>query len=863
MLNKIILLNSGKYQKAIITFDREAIQICGNNNVGKTSLISVLNFLYLPSAKDWNFDHNPVPTLKYYFEKPDKSYILFEIFTGGYFCILARRDNNNKLAYYKIQSSYEEFQGNFFKQKDNDKALLDFESISSNMIGKIDRLDMQKFKELLYGQSKKDKTVLWLKKDTTQKSFNKIYKHLLNTKSIDDKAVKESLLVADGKHNIFREFTYSDNQKITDVKRHQKGINALEDVKLKFGDFKDIVGEYNAKKNILNVDYQSFYNLYNKEIQSNKDNLSNLDTEEEQLNQRTEKADDERTKIATELGKLDEKLRSQIDKCDEKGQKIDKIEQCSELFLKAELKRSQTEHDKLSYALSQIKNENYTIEKIKDLISKQETENKGLRANIDNFDNLLIHHIAEDKETKERVNNLLKDEVLKLDKSKIIKPIQNANNQVLDIFDGKIDISSIKKEKFTTIDALETQLNNGNKNFQKYKDIQGNIKNQQQTKDKIKALDESITKLKGQIEEIENLSTSKKELTSLEGEQEKLKGSIEALKQSNNDLDKEFDKIKEEKEARTTKYKKYTDRKSELMIYYTRFEDDIKGFQVKNNEKYDILIDKLVEKIKTSKKVIDNTKRNKDEQFINLKEKLNKEHADEVEFIQEIEDEIASIDNKKNVIKGLIESITHDISQPTRDFLTKLKDFKGYITSLNTKFKQYKISNLNTIEINIKTNPDLERDLEHIADIDANSLFIEETNNKIQILLKYIEDERTFHLSDLFDFEFMINGKTANLGRQTESNGTDRMLKVILFILIMKELIIQDKDNKLIIYIDELGEVDDDNIGQLIKICKENNFVPIFASPDKKPHIDKYYDLLEMPNGGNIIVDDERAIYVN
>jgi hypothetical protein len=65
-----------------------------------------------------------------------------------------------------------------------------------------------------------------------------------------------------------------------------------------------------------------------------------------------------------------------------------------------------------------------------------------------------------------------------------------------------------------------------------------------------------------------------------------------------------------------------------------------------------------------------------------------------------------------------------------------------------------------------------------------------------------------------------------------------------------------------VIYIDELGEVDDDNIYELIKRCKENNFIPIFAAPDKKPHIDKYYDLLEDSSTKKITVDDSRAIYV-
>lgn len=57
MLSKIILLNCANYQKAVISLDRESIQIVGRNNIGKTTLIGVLNFLYIPNPRDWNFVH--------------------------------------------------------------------------------------------------------------------------------------------------------------------------------------------------------------------------------------------------------------------------------------------------------------------------------------------------------------------------------------------------------------------------------------------------------------------------------------------------------------------------------------------------------------------------------------------------------------------------------------------------------------------------------------------------------------------------------------------------------------------------------------------------------------------------------------
>lgn len=875
MLKKIILLNSAKYQKAIITFDRDSIQISGNNNAGKTSLISVLNFLYLPSKKDWNFDHEPTKTLNYYFGKLDKNYIIFEIFTNSYFCILIKRDENNALAYYKIQAPYDEIQGNFFQEKaDGSQALLGFKDIEFAIIDKIEKLDKKKFTEVLYGKSKKDKTVLWLQNNVTQKSFSKIYKYLLNTKLITNEAVKDSLLVADNKDNISREFTHNDSQAIEDIKQHQKEIQTLEKIKQDYNNFKEIVAKYKVKKSKIDINYQVFYNLYNQEAKENNDTLKTIGNEIIELSAEITKNTDKKTTVARELGRLEEVLRVTTKSCNTSNDEIAKIEQYRpESILRDSLTNLKKQFGDLNYALSQIKNEDYTAEKINDLILKEEQKIQRLKGNINNFDNLLVHHIAEDVETKKIIASILNDEVLDLDKSNIIQSIQNSSSEIVEIFDGKIDISNIRRqEEFTTIKVLQDQLSDASEQLDKYKTIQGNIKDLLKKREDLDRLKRDIDDIDSQIIEIDNLSTLKQQLDKLKEEKESLEGKdgkggrVQELKDGNDKINDELDKINTKKDKKEKIQGQCKDKDSALKVYCAQFEDEIKGLQVeeKTHDK-SINIDALVTQIKKSKKSISILKTTKDSKFTILKEALEVDYADEVKFIEVIGKKIINIKDKKADVKDIVKMIATNVSEPTKIFIEQLEQFKKYITSLNTKFKKYQISNLSQIEIKIESNQDLEQDLKHISEIKVDDLLTctEEHDKKMQILSKYIEEDKFFKLSDLFDIKFKINDKDVDLGRQTESNGTDRMLKVILFILLMKALVIQDKDNKLIIYIDELGEVDDNNIAQLIKICKENNFIPIFASPDKKPHIDKYYDLLETRGNEKIVVDDNRAIYAN
>ena len=819
----------------------------------------------MPNQKDWNFDHRAVETLKYYFKKLDKNYIIFEIYKNSYFCILMKRDDNNHLKYYKISSSYDDIQSSFFKKQDNSSLLLDFETIQSNLIGNIEELDTNKFKALLYGQSKRDKTVIWLNENSTLKTFSKIYRYLLNTKLITNEKVKESLLIADRKNNEVREFSPSDNQKIEDIKRHQNYIGKLENIKKDFFEFKNIVYEYYIKDDNLNNFYSNFNNIYHIEYNKVKENKNTLAREVESIEEEKIKPLNVRNlKLAANLGSCKTKIINVTANYTNKKQEILKIKKYDSLeLLKISLMNLQEEEKNLKYDLSQIERENYTKESIKQLILDKENQIRQIENKVNNFENLLIHHISNDENTKKVINSIISDDILNLDKSKIISIVNNIDKNILDIFDGKIDISTIKEKDFITINSLNLKLEKSEKKLKKYYLIQTNIINFNEKKTRLKYLAGEIKKLITQIEEINNLPKLKEELLNFEKENKKLEEEQRKIEDKQKSIGMEINKIRKSIEAKNKNIKDYQDRLKTLEIYHKGFEDELQNLQLNfQKEVPSKSIDDLVTEIKALKKVLYSLKTRKDTGFLKLKNILQKEQSYEKDFIKEVEEELLSIKDKQTSIDTLIESITNDISKPTNDFLKHLEQFKKYITSLNTKFKKFKISDLESIQIKLDPKEILINELKLISNIDKATLFQDDYNQKIQILREYISKSKKFNLSDLFDIRFVINGNIANLNKQTESNGTDRILKITLFILIMRDLIIQDENNKLVIYIDELGEVDDDNIYELIKRCKENNFIPIFAAPDKKPHIDKYYDLIEDKKTKKILVDDNRAIYV-
>lgn len=112
MLNRIVIINSELYAKAsVLIGDNSSIQIAAENNVGKSSFVNALNFLYITDKEQMRFedDRKLSDSLKHYFDGTSvHSFIIFEIFKNGYYNILVKATPENSIEYYKINGQYKE-----------------------------------------------------------------------------------------------------------------------------------------------------------------------------------------------------------------------------------------------------------------------------------------------------------------------------------------------------------------------------------------------------------------------------------------------------------------------------------------------------------------------------------------------------------------------------------------------------------------------------------------------------------------------------------------------------------------------------------------------------------------------------------
>jgi hypothetical protein len=180
----------------------------------------------------------------------------------------------------------------------------------------------------------------------------------------------------------------------------------------------------------------------------------------------------------------------------------------------------------------------------------------------------------------------------------------------------------------------------------------------------------------------------------------------------------------------------------------------------------------------------------------------------------------------------------------------------------------FPVSNIKELSIRAEDNESLITDLKKISSIFSLSELFSTDNpeqkENLRVLKNYLEQGFEYKFEQLFDLILEIELKTGEkkkikLSQQVESNATNKVLKLFLFLNIIKELAINDTENKIVIYIDELGDIGPYNVRQIIKFCNTFNFIPLFAAPREIEGIEKYYIIKPSSRGGGIVIDERHT----
>nr|HPI45766.1 hypothetical protein [Tenuifilaceae bacterium] len=270
MVKRIVILNSGVYGKASVRLDDcNSIQLVGPNNIGKSTLIYTLNYLFIIDGRKMSFSGNrsEKDTLHYYFPNQTNSFLIFEIYKHRYYCILIKRGEDG-LEYYKIDSDYKEEL--FLETQDKQQKVLKFEEVRRNIITKgIDLYQFRDKKEVfnfIYQRGKRSNAAIWLEdsvvSDGLSNNFSKVYRYLIDSKLITNKTLKDTLIIADNRDKEGINFSQKDRKDIVNLLKANDEIKVFESIKSDFHQFREIVSLHKAKEKTVRELIYAFNKQY-------------------------------------------------------------------------------------------------------------------------------------------------------------------------------------------------------------------------------------------------------------------------------------------------------------------------------------------------------------------------------------------------------------------------------------------------------------------------------------------------------------------------------------------------------------------------------------------------------------------------
>ena len=484
---------------------------------------------------------------------------------------------------------------------------------------------------------------------------------------------------------------------------------------------------------------------------------------------------------------------------------------------------------------------------------------------IRNYNNLLINKISATVENRKLLNSILSEQVISLPGDQVLKKIKKITDS-LNIFDGEIDISkNITIKDFRSVEEIKNELEALKQERNSMENLLKVVSDFEKAKSDLLAVNELIEDIKIKIQKIKSrpvlqkgIDKLKAEINELNAQKDKYEHEQKIISKKIAQKSNELQEIVEDKKKREDRIRQLQDFKRELDEYGIAPEE----FETSES------LDQLYNKVVINQRDRDMLKVNKDKLFDKLRDKLQSVYADEQEFINYVEEEVALVEEKERSIVALLESISTQFANPAYTLLKRYEEFKEFVyNKFNQKLAQTRISDIESLTIELVDNKKLVEEVKKISQIQqvkGQLMFEFDTSENLKILNSYLDSGKKIEFDDLFDITLHLSkkgtSKVVDLSDQIESDGTDKMIRLVIIMSIINRLAINDDENRVALFIDEVATIDKQNRPELVRFCREHHFIPIFAAPDAVPGFGKYYFIY--PSTGKINVNEKlNAMY--
>lgn len=888
---RIGLVNSGMFDLLELNLDVKAVHLVGQNNVGKTSLISLIQFLYFHDSREMTFPKSLQESLTFYFRR-EGSYILFEVRTllgtkrtvgvygegvagsrvifvfDGSFALEDFLDaDRHVLPLKQVQERFFKRQFHRYQKfEDYEKALLgeNAESSCNVQLFDLSTVNFRLLRKLLQGLLRLDKL-----------SSEDVQQFLISI--VETGAVKTKINIAQDFERKNREILQIQSQ-LNDLRRLEPIIKA----------WQSLTEKIEATTQRLEDHLEHLYHTSRRYLEV-------LIEQQRQTNGRYTAALQRIKQLEQERADLIEKRTSYKHKLDEWTKVIETF-QTLQSFCAAhskyhlEQERDQLIAQKLALVetLAAVKPEK--LQMLQRQLQQYLAEESRLRRQIDHrtLDELWLEAGLAEAE-RSLLKFLVSERLIGL-------PVETAaadpslfietSRRVLAYLDEKETfcgfglviprsewytpaeamepladrLDRLTREIALTKDKIEVAENRARKEAQ-LRDIETGIRQKDEALHKFRELEELEAKYGSLVrcrEKHEAVADMHRQISS---EAQRAEGVLGELSQERERLFADLSSV--DRDIKTASQTHQT-----IKQFNTACPPDIQQIpEAELAEEYRLATDR----VRRQRSDLNGLQEQLDEPKNQLEARYDWESPD-LSFDQwikrklDITQEITRFEEQLHEnYNNLIILVRGELDKLTQAF----EAVQLRVADLNSLIRTVSISNIEKIEVGIRES-DLVEAIRQTGQLQLDlfsanlqTFSFEQAREMVDDYLSRIRNYgRELSLKDMFRLEFRVKFAHSAEARTTteihkfESHGTETGIKIVLYLGLIRLLQNQRKtlNARLPFFLDEVGSIDSQNLKQLIAYCADNNFLPIFASPDIRQDIP--YNYIFQRNG-------ERSYLIN
>lgn len=873
-LSRMVLIRSGKF--AFADFNIESpVHLSGGNRNGKTTLINAIQLAICYDLKECSWDgHSVEATKKHYFGQG--AYILFEFQTAvGPHCLMIRGLG----ALDKWGAEYEHWHGMLDVEK-----FMDFHE-NGDPLSPRKWDEIQKY--LLKHQSKRIKDqkefnsflvedigLLKSKKRNDLKAFRMLFKDILGFSSIEDQRLRD-LFVGMWTNAANRRIDLSDKEsQLNELVNESNVLSSFEENR---SNVKQLVSDYDeymqnvldlsAKVNPILASRDSFVTKLLEEKTQNEEQISSM----KKQNELDRKVQDDmqidyKGKIKT-TGQIEKEIEDLTDELNF----ISKID----VDLEMKIYEFQSEFDRIDRALTMQVSSQRTNVSLSDLIERTKLKIKSTEAEIAGEMTLKKALATEGFTSKDLsvLSVLFNDDLLSIVPEGVLG--KDTVNYLRSVISEYSKTRSINFETLTLnlsdipIKNISEQLTESQLT-EKLNDLNVEYTNLKQDKLLADEIEQSTNRKKELLEKINAGKSAIKRQKNKPNVESELKTKEESLKE----LLSEITQIEAEQQSCQQRIRQRDRQIEELQVKLGTIGDRISSIDEKVNliDQYDFIIREetqpLTELSDFSNKltmvvnecsVLSNEKTSLVDALRDMFVSLNRIHfmSDLSEGIGYLRNEDQQFEDKKQIQESNVRAFFASLTDNLQRFMESIQRIENEVKRVNRRLSSTTISNLESVSIKVNIiDSNVHNLIKSVLEENApqKTLFFqsEADVSRLESLMKRGE----LTLSSILGLSFVVNddGQETtypNL-KKIESNGTTLAIKVAIYSEIIGGMLADGAS--IPIFIDEVGDLDDDNFDTIIKYIIKRNLNPVTATPRVTWVIPDFYHLVG--TGNDKILDD-------